>query len=190
MARATSDSVQPEMLNRSDRQGAKFSVAAADAKLETVAIPRTFMTSTWHQNTSLWKLITETKDPFKAVLYDLMYHGPPTHKEGKLPVISVWQQRMCFSCLPTQSRVIFWHWKAPAALNAPNNELTESHPPLCRQVALSPRCSAHDCAVRQHEDGLHLAFTRCIHHILRLAHHFRQDDVPASESTHSRTWLS
>ena len=51
------------------------------------------MTSTWHHNTSPWKLITEAKDPFKALLHDFMYHGTPPRKEGKVPFISVWRQR-------------------------------------------------------------------------------------------------
>ena len=96
----------------SDRQDVKLSMAAAEAKPETVTIPRTFMTSTWHQNTSLWKLINETKDPFKALLYDLMYHGPPTPKEGKLPVISVWQQRMCARLLLLPSDSVARHFLA------------------------------------------------------------------------------
>jgi hypothetical protein len=93
-----SDIVQSVTLNASDPQDAKLLAAAAshvDPMSEPVVIHKKFTTSTWHQNTSIWKLITETNDPFKVVLYDLMYHGPLPQKEGKLPFISSWQQRMC-----------------------------------------------------------------------------------------------
>ena len=84
MTPAIADMVPFETIDLSDPQGIK-----------PVSVPKKFMTSTWHQNTSLRDLITEAKDPFKAMLYDLMYHGPLPQKEGKLPIISVWQQRMC-----------------------------------------------------------------------------------------------
>jgi len=87
------------MPNPSDPPDAARLLAAAASYVDPmsgpVAIPKKFTTSTWHQNTSIWKLITETKDPFKVLLYELMYHGPLPQKESKLPFISSWQQRMC-----------------------------------------------------------------------------------------------
>lgn len=82
--------------NPNDPNDAKLLLQAArhtETMTEPVLVPKKFMSSTWHQNTSIWKLLTESKDPFKVLLYDLMYRGPLPKKEGKLPVVSIWEQR-------------------------------------------------------------------------------------------------
>jgi hypothetical protein len=141
MSSAISDTVQSDTIDPSDPQDAKLHVAAArhvEPMSEPVAVPKKFMASTWHQNTSLWKLITETRDPFKAMLYDLMYHGPLPQKEGKLPFISVWQQRMCLhACCP--SSACYFCAFVPRGIATPPNASTPQNKeadrillPLCR----------------------------------------------------------
>lgn len=190
------------MINPSDPPETSKLLAAAASHVDPmsgpVAIPKKFTTSTWHQNTSIWKLITETKDPFKVLLYDFMYHGPLPQKEAKLPLISSWQQRRYSHLLlhlPLFPRYFssFIAWGGGGVLGASTlviYKLTESHCYLCRQVGLPTRCRANDCTVHQHEDGLQLAPTRCICHIFHLVHHWRQDVIPADENTHCAIWIS
>lgn len=97
--------------NPNDPNDAKLLLAAArhvEPMKDPVAFPKKFMTSSWHANTSIWKLLTETRDPIKALLYDLMYLGPLPKKEGKLPVISVWDQREYHYPVSRAGGVVLW----------------------------------------------------------------------------------
>lgn len=83
-------SIDRDTLPRAANFDEKETAAAPATKPSNDQQPR-FMTSTWYKDATMFSLLTS--NPLKALLYNLMYMGPVPKLEGKLGVVSSFEQR-------------------------------------------------------------------------------------------------